>query len=178
MDVQEVISWSSGPAAAVVERYHADVRNYFLRRLHRSPHDVDDLAQEVCVRFLSMGEGKSPDRPLHYLYGIARHVLADFLTRRERERRHIVANLDSVDDWLAPDRSAALNDPADSVAIQQQVAIALLSLPASHKNVLFAHEHDGYSYNEVAVRLGFTKQTVEKYLTQAKAKLRATSCAR
>lgn len=49
-------------------------------------------------------------------------------------------------------------------------------LPASHKNVLFADEHDGYAYDEVAVRLGFTKQTVKKYLTQAKAQLRVMSC--
>ena len=85
-------------------------------------------------------------------------VVDDFLTRRERERRHIVAGLDSVDDSHAHSRHAALNDPADLVAIQQQVTIALMRLPASHKNVLFAHEHDGYSYDEVAVRLGFTKK--------------------
>lgn len=164
-------------AARTLERYQCNVRSYFERRLHRSPHDADDLAQEVCVRFLAMGEGGNPDRPLHYLYGIARHVLADFLTNRGRERRNLLSCLGSVDS-LMHGTSMASSDPADSVAIQQEVTIALRQLSVSHQDVLFAHEHDGYSYAEVAVRLGFTKQTVEKYLSQAKAQLRSTCSGR
>jgi DNA-directed RNA polymerase specialized sigma24 family protein len=38
--------------------------------------------------------------------------------------------------------------------------------------VLIAHKHRGLSYEEVAVELGLSVHTVEKYVTQAKALIR------
>lgn len=63
-------------------------------------------------------------------------------------------------------------DPADAVLIRQELRTRLRRLPSSQRLVLLAHEHQGYSYQEVADRYGFTRQTVEKYLVLAKAQAR------
>lgn len=167
-------SRASPQAPAVLALYQADVRRYFVRRLSRSPQDVDDLTQEVCLRFLAMDQRRWPDKPRNYLFGMARHVLTDFLAQRSRERSYLIPDVDEYDQSIEHDQSAALKDPEDSVSTSQWLKLLLLELPSSQRRVLIAHEHDGYSYREVALRLGFTCQTVEKYLTQAKAQLRCS----
>lgn len=169
--------WGGSPQApAVLARYRADVRGYFMRRLNRSPEDVEDLTQEVCLQFLALDQRRWPEKPRNYLFGMARNVLADFLMQRARESSYLVSDIDDYDEPIEHDQSAVFKDPEESVSKSQWLNLLLLELPSSQRRVLLAHEHEGYSYREAASRLGFTCQTVEKYLTQAKAQLRCSRC--
>ncbi len=163
------------PSAAserVLLRNAARLRRFFLRRLPASREDADDLTQEVCARFLAIRHWASVADADRYLFGIARHVLADFLTQR-RARREV--SLDSMEGLEEGDAwsPAVVHDPAAAVSDSNLLQILLERLSVSQRAVLLAHEGIGYSYREVAGRLGFTEQTVETYLKNAKAYLRS-----
>ena len=65
-----------------------------MRRLNRCPEDADDLTQEVCLRFLAVDQLQWSAKQSRYLFGMARHVLADFRTQRARERAYLVSGGD------------------------------------------------------------------------------------
>lgn len=144
-----------------------------MRRL-RKPQDVDDLAQEVYLRLLRHDESKCVHKPLAYLYGIASHVVADYRIGEEHDREHLMFDSDSEETWEEP-AGALPDDMAERLNLQQQLERALSQLPPTHAAVLLAHKRDGLSYEEVAQKLGLSIHTVEKYLTQAKARIRMMS---
>src|SRR5437868_10682465 len=131
-------------AADALVEHQAEVQRYFMRRLHPSRHDAEDLTQEVCARFLSSRHAAASIEPKLYLFGIARHVLADFLADRQRQRRHLISIGDPIEAALDYLQSAALRDPAESVSTAQLVDFLLRTLPSSQVAVLLAHEGDGY----------------------------------
>lgn len=151
-----------------VRRYRQELHRYLLRRSRR-PQDVDDLAQEVYLRLLRHDNTKCVHKPLAYLYGIASHVIADYMDDSKQERERLTG--DGVDEleegsWITPDNLG------DQLNLQQQIERALAQLPPTHSAVLLAHKYCGLSYEEVAAELGLSIHTVEKYVTQAKARIR------
>jgi len=150
-------------------QYTRELHRYLMRRLRR-PDDVNDLAQEVYLRLIQLDEDKHIEKPLPYLYGVASHVLADHMFALKRS--HIDWDED-CDDWI--DTCVLPDDMADRLNLQQQIDAAMAQLPPTHAAVLLAHKRDGLSYDEVAEKLGLSRHTVEKYVTQAKSKIRTMS---
>jgi len=166
---------------AAAHGYNRELHRFLMRRL-RHPQDVDDLAQEVYERILRIDEEKTIKKPLAYLYGIASHVLADFRIEEEIERNVIRDELSEATDsdgnairgcgdnfYVLPD------DMEDRLNLQQQIDKAMAQLPPTHAAVLLAHKRDGLSYEETAEKLGLSVFTVEKYMCQAKARVRTMS---
>jgi RNA polymerase sigma factor (sigma-70 family) len=103
------------------------------------------------------------------LYGIAAHVLADYRSASAHDRECFSSD---EEDELEEMPGFAPDDLSDQLNLQQQLERALAQLPPTHAAVLLAHKHRGLSYEEVAVELGLSIHTVEKYVTQAKARIR------
>jgi RNA polymerase sigma-70 factor (ECF subfamily) len=159
-------------ATSTFGRFRRELHSYLMKRLRR-PQDVDDLAQEVYLRLLTLDDAKTVRKPLAYLYGVASHVLADHMFDM-KQRSHIDWSED-VDDWYDTPACVLPDDLGDRLNLQQQIDAALAQLPPTHAAVLLAHKRDGLSYEEVAEKLGLSIHTVEKYITVAKAKLRTMS---
>lgn len=147
------------------------LRRYFRRRLPSSVDDADDLIQEVCARFLALPETAAPVDEWRYLFGIARHVWADFLAERARQRRHLVSS-EELPPGTMLHTAESPSDPAREALTSQFVAFLLQHLPKTQKAVLLTHEQEGYSYAETAARLGLSVHTVHTYLKSAKSQLR------
>jgi RNA polymerase sigma-70 factor (ECF subfamily) len=160
-----------GFGVSAFKHYRRELHRYLMRRL-RKPQDVDDLAQEVYLRLLRHDESKCVHKPLAYLYGIASHVVADYRIGEEHDREHLMFDSDSEENWTEEPASVLPDDMADRLNLQQQLERALSQLPPTHAAVLLAHKRDGLSYEEVAEKLHLSIHTVEKYLTQAKARIR------
>jgi RNA polymerase sigma-19 factor, ECF subfamily len=158
-------------ATSTFGRYRRELHRYLMRRL-RQPQDVDDLAQEVYERLLRLDDEKTIHKPLAYLYGVASHVLADYRIDLEHEREHITVDSEKVDEWVDTPACVLPDDLAERLNLQQQIDAALAQLPPTHAAVLLAHKRDGLSYEECAEKLGLSVFTVEKYITQAKARIR------
>jgi len=158
---------------ACMALYEHDIRNFFLRRLYPHRQDAEDLAQEVWERLLQQKRQTKVDDPKNYLFGVARHTLAAFLTKRKRRRRLMGGGCVELDDQNQEIQLASGDrDIVDELVMAEQVNGLLMQLPPAFREVLLAHEAHGFSYEEVAAKLGFSKFTVEIYLKQAKAKLR------
>ena len=147
--------------------YDRQRQRYLAHRLSR-PQDAEDLAQEVYLRLLRVDQSKLR-KPLAYIYGIASHVVADF-TNDARHTRELLR--EDQEGQLDESAEVLPDDLADRLNLQQQLERALARLPRMHALVLLAHKHRGLSYEEVAAELGLSIHTVEKYITQAKARIR------
>lgn len=158
-------------ATSTFGRYRRELHRYLMRRL-RQPQDADDLAQEVYLRLCRLDDEKTVHKPLAYLYGIASHVLADFRIEVEHERERVACDSEIADEWAEMPSCVLPDDLADRLNLQQQIDAALAQLPPTHAAVLLAHKRDGLSYEECAEKLGLSVFTVEKYITQAKARIR------
>jgi RNA polymerase sigma-70 factor (ECF subfamily) len=154
----------------VMKGFNRQLHRYLMRRL-RNPNDVEDLAQEVYERLLRIPHDRGIEKPLPYLYGIASHVLADYRIDVEEDRK-ITDSSDEFEDW--PDTPACVlpDDMAERLNLQQQIDAAMAQLPPTHAAVLLAHKRDGMSYEECAEFLGLSIFTIEKYVSQAKARIR------
>lgn len=165
---------AAGFGISAFRHYRRELHRYLLRRLRR-PQDVDDLAQEVYLRLLRHDDEKCVRKPLAYLYGIASHVVADFRIGAEHEREHLTFDSEAAEHSSDEPSSVLQDDLADRLNLAQQIERALAQLPPMHAAVLLAHKRDGLSYEEVAKKLGLSVHTVEKYVTQAKARIRMMS---
>jgi len=161
-------------AGSAARRYARELHRYLLRRLRR-PQDVDDLAQEVYLRLLRLDEAKCVQKPLAFLYGVAAHVVADFKLHANTEEEHLTFDEDAIQQWSEHPTEVLPDEITERVALEQHLEWALKQLPPTQAAVLLAHKRDGFSYDEIAKRLKLSVNTVEKYLTQAKAKLRTLS---
>lgn len=160
--------------ASVAARYRGELQRYFAGRLYHED-DVEDLIQDVCIRFVRLREDKLIQEPLAYLYGIAARVLAKFVVERSREREYLIVNSDLLENWSTRLGSALEPQVFDVIAWRQRILWCLIQLPPTHAAVLLYRERDGMTYEEVAAKLQLSVHTVEKYLTQAKGHLRALS---
>jgi RNA polymerase sigma-70 factor (ECF subfamily) len=161
-------------SGSVAQRYARELHRYLLRRLRR-PHEVDDLAQEVYLRLLRLDESKCVQKPLAFVYGVAAHVVADFNLEASTEEQHLTFDEDALQHWSEHPAEILPDELAERVALEQQVEWALKQLPPTQAAVLVAQKRDGFSYEEIAERLKLSVNTVEKYLTLAKARLRTLS---
>jgi RNA polymerase sigma factor (sigma-70 family) len=156
-------------AVAAAGQYAGQLRRFLLRRLKERPHDVEDLAQQVYVRLLGLAkDGSLVRQPPAYLFRVAASVLSEFYSA-ERRQGHVLYDSDvllqAADHHAGPDALAALE-------LQQELEAALARLPPTQKAVLLMQERDGYQYKEIALKLRLSVDTVHKYVTVAKAKLR------
>lgn len=144
------------------------IYRYLRRRLPR-PSDAEDLAQDVCLRFVEVCRMRAVDSPTPYLMGIAHHVLADFQREAARERQ--LLRIDPQNEEAL--QTTTHGDPVMQRMSQEDLSRLMAFLPKTQHAVVTACCLEGRSYAEAATRLKLTVFTVEKYLTQAKAQMRA-----
>lgn len=156
-------------ASIAPRQYFRQLHRYLMKRLRRR-EDVDDLAQEVYLRLLRMSDETVVEKPMAYLYGVASHVLADHMF--DSVDRSRIDWSEDADDWMDSPACVMPDDIADRLNLQQQIEKAMAQLPPTHAAVLLAHKRDGLSYDEVAEKLGLSRDTVAKYVTQSKARVR------
>jgi RNA polymerase sigma factor (sigma-70 family) len=160
---------ASGLALSAFRSHARDLQRFLLRRV-RDRNDADDLSQEVFARLMRVENVELIRNPLAYLLGIASHVVREFRQRKQ----HVIFDSDMADSLcenaeLVP-RGIANN--SEQVELQNWLDDALKQLPATHQAVLLLVKRDGHSYEEAAAKTGLSVHTIEKYLVEARARLR------
>lgn len=155
----------------VATQYQRQLHRYLLRRLGK-PQNVDDLAQEVYLRLLRLDDAEYMRTPLAYLYRVAANVLNDWNEVEQREN-HVTADSDQLDRWSESGEAAWPESPSERLELAQQIERALAQLPPLQAAILVLFEQEGMSYQEIAAELKISVHTVEKYLTVARARMRA-----
>jgi RNA polymerase sigma factor (sigma-70 family) len=156
---------------AAFRLYGPGLRDFLLRRMKRS-QDAEDVVQEVFMRLLRIRRAELVRNPRAYLYGIALHVVREFRLRAERTGTWMTVEPEALESLTErPDDFAADGIP-ERLDLERQLEKALEALPSMQLSVLLLHKRDGYSYEEIAEKLGLSVNTVDKYLVQAKVRLR------
>jgi len=150
--------------------YGTALRQYLMRRL-RSSADPSDLAQEIFVRFLRKRDRPEVARnPLPYLFGIAANVIRE--VQHEERRALVFFDSELADEAGSAYNQAKPNPLAEEVALHQDIADALATLPANHLAAVLLLKREGLSVTEAARETGFTEGTLSVYLCEARRKLR------
>jgi RNA polymerase sigma-70 factor (ECF subfamily) len=174
MAVSRPTSASADPSAARLAlsafRTHARELQRFLLRRVGDRHDADDLSQEVFARLMRVENAELIRNPLAYLLGIATYVVREF--RQRKQHQCVIFDSDMAEAVAEEARDGAART-SDQVELQNWLDNALKQLPPAHQAVLLLVKRDGLSYEEAAARSGLSVHTVEKYLVEARARLRA-----
>jgi RNA polymerase sigma factor (sigma-70 family) len=160
---------ASGLALSAFRTHARDLQRFLLRRV-RDRNDADDLSQEVFARLMRVENVELIRNPLAYLLGIASHVVREFRQRKQ----HVIFDSDMADS-LAENAELlprGITNNSEQVELQNWLDDALKQLPATHQAVLLLVKRDGHSYEEAATKTGLSVHTIEKYLVEARARLR------
>jgi RNA polymerase sigma factor (sigma-70 family) len=151
---------------AEIEKQHGQrLRRFLASRLRHGTADVPDLVQEVFLRLLRIDRHETIRSSEAYLFTVAFHVLHQHVMRRAAapEAIEITTLIDQME-------STSDTDPVNQVETQQQLEDlqhALQQLSPKAQAVLLLHRRDGYSLEEIADQLGFSRANAAKYLAKA-----------
>ncbi|WP_312496460.1 sigma-70 family RNA polymerase sigma factor [Pseudomonas cremoris] len=145
------------------EHYEELIRTW-TRRL-RNRQEAEDLAHDTFVRVL---EAKSVqvDQPRAYLHQTARNIAVDAYRREDRREAMELGALDQTPPSGDPEHFMHAIQLADS--IEQ----ALAELPLNCRKIFIWQKIEGLTQQEIAERLGLSKNMVEKYMIRTLRHLR------
>lgn len=122
-----------------------------------NPHDVQDVLQEVLIRYMEKSPAfASQDHEKAWLLRVTSNCCKDCLRFR---RRHSYIDLEQIQEYLPA--------PKDQRLMQE-----LYALPAQWKTVLLLHYFEGYPVREIARITGLSENAVKKRLQRAREALK------
>jgi len=148
--------------ASLYERHATAVHRYSLASVHRSL--AEDVTADVFARaWSSIGRFRGDGVPFRgWLFGIARHVVAD--SHRRRYRRPTTA--------LAPEHEVIVDDPVVERLQHLHLEGVLGKLHRRHRRVIELKYFAGLSNEEVAAALGISSGAVNTLQWRALQQLR------
>jgi len=152
----------------VVER-HSDRVYRLAYRLTGDRHDAEDLTQEVFVRVFRSLDTYTPGTFEGWLHRITTNLFLDQARRRQRIR------FDALSDERAGTLRSATPAPDTAVAdrlFDDDVELALASLPPDFRAAVVLCDVEGLSYEEIADILGAKLGTVRSRIHRGRAMLR------
>ncbi len=147
--------------AALFREHHRALLAFLQCRL-ASPADAQEVAQEVYVRLLAMGEEARIETPRAFLFRVAANLAVD---RARMQAVRAKAPPDpEPEDWHAapvPERHAA--------ALQQwqDIREALRELPAKTSRAFVMHAIEGRDYGAIARAMNLSERMVRYHVSHA-----------
>lgn len=141
----------------LILRIHGDALYRSAYLLLGNPHDVQDILQEVLLRFLEKAPSfASVEHERAWLLRVTTNCCIDYLRFR---KKHTYTDLDLLKECLpAPEQRTRLEE--------------LYALPVKWKSVLILHYFEGYSVAEIAKILRLSENAVKKRLQRGREALK------
>lgn len=122
------------------------LRGYLLSQC-RDPALADDLLQETFLQVHRSRRTYEPGRPVTpWIFAIARHV---FLMKRRSTGRRL-----RFEERLGAATGDVVRDDVKVLVEKDEVRRALDQVPADQREALLLHHVEGWSFGEIAARLG------------------------
>ena len=149
-------------------RQHVAAVQRFVARRVSDPEHAADLTGDVFLAAIGAAGSYTPARgaPVAWLFGIARHVVADDLRRRARELR--ATGRLAGRRPLQPDALARARERLDAERESRRMYAALARLPEPQRAVLELVALDGLGLAEAAIVLGVKPVTARVRLHRAR----------
>jgi RNA polymerase sigma-70 factor (ECF subfamily) len=160
----------SGELEAMRQLYerHASRVYTVVRRLAGDDELAADLAQDAWTHaFQKIREFRGDAAFGTWVHRIAVNTALTRL-RQTTRRRDLEKSFDGSSTLGNPDRWPA-SGAADRVTVQR----ALDKLPDGYRSVLWLHDVEGYTHEEIGARLGIAVGTSKSQLSKARARMRA-----
>ena len=145
------------------EHYEELIRTW-TRRL-RNRQQAEDLAHDTFVRVLE-AKSASVEQPRAYLHQTARNIAVDGYRREDRREAM---------ELEAFDQTRPSGDPEDfmhAIQLADSIEHALAELPLNCRRIFIWQKIEGLTQQEIAERLGVSKNMVEKYMIRTLRHLR------
>jgi RNA polymerase sigma-70 factor (ECF subfamily) len=160
------LSSDSGKAfvTRLASSHGGNLRRFLLKRVRRSA-DVPDLIQEVYLRMLRIPDLEAIRSPEAYLFTVAQHV-----AHQHHMRQADVGSPTELQEMLAAVAGAVPDDPVGEVLAEETVRAlehALHELSPRERAAFLYHRLDGRTLEDIASRMGVSRQMVKKYLAAA-----------
>ncbi|NVD96881.1 sigma-70 family RNA polymerase sigma factor [Massilia sp. BJB1822] len=152
---------SSHPLHSLYTDHGAWLRNWLRAKLGNA-WDAADLAHDTYVRILQAGTRPAAEDSRRYLVQVANGLMIDLFRRRRIEAAYLEA-LSLLPEAQAP------SEESRALAIEALLELDRLlhKLPAKARHAFLLCKLDGLSYREIAVQLGVSVSSVEKYIAAA-----------
>ena len=160
----------------VFEYYYKPLHGFF-RRKNFSAEDAQELTQETFLRVFNKIEQYRGEAPFEaWLWQIAANTYRKKIAARDASKRSgATVSLDEESgEHFLPDESQAT--PLDDVLHgeqREQLRAAISELPEQMRKCISLRVFQDLSYQEIAVVLQISAQTVKAHLFQARGRLRA-----
>jgi RNA polymerase sigma-70 factor (ECF subfamily) len=159
--VDALIKREAGASFAAWARLRSDV-DRTLRRLMGPDSDIDDLAQEVFLRFFAVvSRLRNPEALRSFLFGICLRV-----TRRERRARWLHRLFRLTDTGDLPETAAAEADAEAREVVRRYYRI-LDRVGEPGRSLFIARQIEGLPLTEVAAMHGLSLSTTQRHLARA-----------
>jgi RNA polymerase sigma-70 factor (ECF subfamily) len=139
-----------------------------LRRRGQSREDAEDLVQEAFLRLHTfLKDGHEVQKPEAFLTRIALNLAVDARRRDKRDRRdHFVA--ETVEELALQDFGPSPEEvfAAERRLIQIQQVLDTRVCKRT-REIFFLHRLEGFTHDEIAMRMGMSVRTVEKHIARA-----------
>ena len=131
----------------------------------KNPDDAQDIAQEGFLRLLRVDNIDVIDKLEGYLFRIVTNLANEHLFKKGRSIETL--DLDTLIQ-SGKDGDAHLSEAQMEARIALKHLDRILSdLPPLYRDILLMRKRDGYSHEEIALKVGKSKATVHVYLTRA-----------
>ena len=149
-------------------REHLETVQRFVARRVDDPYLAADLTADVFVAVIESAPAYRPSRgpAVAWLYGIARHVVAD--AHRERARQQRLALAVQGRELLSEDDVAAMHARIDAASEGRALLDEIALLPDGERAVLELVSVDGLTVSEAARALGLSPVAARVRLHRAR----------
>lgn len=151
------------------EDHYEKVKQYFARRV-KSPHDVEDLAQNVFTYLL--GHCGHLSNPQVYMQIVARNELFAYWRSRKRNVTILFVVADPEGDFIVDAQCTGLeSDPLEQL-LREETAHAVKSMVAeltpALEEAMRLRFLQGLGIDEAAAQAGCSRETLKKRLKRAR----------
>ncbi len=166
---------SGADITRLYDRHAAALLRFFARRTYQPDAAVDLMAETFAAAFADRRRfrGAGEDAEAAWLYGIARHRLADW-RRRGRVERRALGRLGVDVRPLTDAEYDRIEELAGLDDLSARVRDGLAGLSDEHRDALRLRVVEEREYADVARALGITEQTARARVSRALAALRRT----
>lgn len=144
-----------------MEQYYKELLRFLGRRLGNA-QDAADVAQETYARMLSRGDAVIA-QPRAFLFRAALNLSVDL---HRQQAAQATLPLDGVAEAM-PSHAASQDDTLYRREQLQRIDRALAELPASCREAFLLRQVEGCSHEEIAEKLGISRDMVNKHLVRA-----------
>ena len=144
--------------------HRAALQSFFLRRIRSKP-DAADLAQEVYVRMLRIGDLEAIRNPVSYLYTVANNLVKEHAVLDRRQSSGV--DIDEISAQPQLETLPAFDGDLDATQRVARLGEVLKQLRPKCRAAVELRFTQGLSYREIAMHLGVSPQMAKKYVAQA-----------